>query len=98
MDIVLDLEKMSNFDGGGVESYRSSHFRYTGSLRVIVKLEKYKGVSKTWQSSTASNARKEPFNATSDMRSSAYRGEGMKNRGTKTLPYLEYVKRREEGR
>jgi len=47
MDIVLDLEKMSNFDGGGVESYRSSHFRYTGSLRVIVKLEKYKGVSKT---------------------------------------------------
>jgi len=32
MDIALDMEDMSNFDRGGVQSYRSSHFWYTFSV------------------------------------------------------------------
>ena len=98
MDIALDLEDMSNFDRGGVQSYRSSHVRYTGGSGVTARLENYKGVSKTGQSSIGSNGRKESFNATRDTKSSAYGREGMKSSGAKTLPYPEYVKRKDEGR
>jgi len=97
MDIALDLEDMSNFDRGGVQSYRSSHVRYTGGSGVTARLGNYKGVSETGQSSIGSNGRKESFNATRDMKYSAYGGEGMKNRGARTLPYPEYVKRKDEG-
>jgi len=65
---------------------------------MTARLENYKGVGKIGQSSTSCNGTKESFSATRDMKSSAYGEEGMKNRGARSSPYPEYVKRRDEGR
>jgi len=46
----------------------------------------------------ASNARKESSNSGREVRSGGVAGEGSRNRGSRTLLYLEYVRRRAEGR
>ena len=60
---------------------------------MIAKLENYKRISITGQSSTVSNERKEPFNAAREMRSNTYGVVGT----ARTLLYLEYVKRWDVG-
>jgi len=63
--------------------------------RSDARLENYKRVSRSGLSNTASNVRKEPFNACRDGISIAFGGDRMKSRGSRTLPYPEYVKKRE---
>jgi len=60
--------------------------------------ENSKGVSGQTTSSWASNARKEPSHTIRENCAGVVGGRPSRNRGVRTLPYLKYVKRKEEGR
>lgn len=63
-----------------------------------MRAENGKGFSGQARSSWASNARKETYNRVKETRVGASMGEVSRNTGARTLPYQEYIKRREEGR
>jgi len=66
-------------------------FRCSG---ITGRTEVYRGNSGMMTSSVASNAIKETASSNREFRP----GEGSRNKGSRTLPYPEYVRRREEGR
>jgi len=63
----------------------------------LARLENHKGINRSEPINTANNMRKDIVNDVREVRPNMYGGDGMKNRGAKTLPYPEYLKRREEG-
>jgi len=96
MEIALDVEeffreeKTSNIGNRNNASFG----RYQGRTRITSQTKLYKGNSGPISSSLARNARKESSTSSREFR----RGEGSINKGSWTLPYPKYVRRREEGR
>jgi len=90
MEIALDLEETLNWDKYATNSYRTGQFRYTGGIGVMTRSDNHKGGSRKAGFSVISDARKEN-------RHNMVGIEGT-SKNSKTLPYLEYLKRREEGR
>jgi len=60
-------------------------------------MDNYKGANRTMTSSIASNSRKDTFNCPRESHPNIIGGDGTRSRGSRTLPYPKYVKRREEG-
>lgn len=95
MEITLDLEDLKK----GAKVYRNNvtTLCYEGGPGVMTQAESFEGMTRQIASGMASNARKESFNTLKEMRSGANMGEGSRHKSSHTLPYPEYVRRREEG-
>jgi len=98
MEVALDLEETTYLERGGGQNQRPSLFRYVGGSVVTARPENHKGFSRSGAANTINNMRRETSNAAREGRFNTYNGEGIKNRGARTLSYPEYVKKREEGR
>jgi len=97
MEIALDVEESFKEEKGGNNGYRNnaSYGRYQGGTGITARTKVYRGNS---GQVSASNARKKSFNSSREVRSEGVAREGSRNKGSRTLPYPEYVRRREEGR
>ena len=92
MEISLDVEEALNEEIKGINSYRNATtFSRSG---IMSRADVTRGSGGSSATSIASNARKETITTNKEARP----GESTKNRGSRTLPYPEYVRRREEGR
>ena len=95
MEIALDVEE--SFREEKISSFghrnNASFLHYQGSTGITCHTNLHKGNSGPVSSSLTSTARNESSSSNREFRP----GEGSRNRGSRTLPYPEYV-RREEGR
>lgn len=95
MEIAVDLEEAIKEERKMIPTKNiSSNFRHVTG---IGKMESGKGWSAQVGSSSNNTARKE-YNQGGRVRARTSTGEVPRNKGVRTLLYMEYIKRREEGR
>ena len=99
MEIVVDMDEAVNEEpklSYGRSVY--ANVRCVARTGMSVRVDNNKGWNGKVGSSMGSNGRKDYNSGTKKTRTEANGGEVSRNRGTRTLPYSEYIKRREEGR
>jgi len=97
MEIALDLGEDGKMEKGGGMIQRTSQSLYQGRMGVLTKTENSKGVQGAARSTGGNNTRRETGGGYKEVRNGTNGGEGWRNRGPRTLPYPEYVRRREKG-